>query len=608
MPTSLPRRSTFVVLVVTLLLSPALLGMQSSPAGPLDPQGPTALVAAGRGQGATFAQGANSTLLVLYEDRNYPFRVPAARGYGAARVLAPTATINVSYVPNGGKDYTGNTCINFPTDARNAFDYAASIWEGYVASAVPITIQACWRNMGSTSILGSSAVLTYSRDFTGAPVPSTWYQIALANALAGSDLDGGPSGWDMLHTYNSTFAWHYDPATSPDPGEVDFASVALHEIGHGLGFAGSMSVDNGSGGAECDGTSGHGCWGWGSGYPVVYDRFTESTAGVSLLNTGTFPQNSTALGNQLKISGGNWFDGPFAYTANGSARVGLYTPTTWTPGSSYSHVAESYNGTANALMTYSIAAQEQIHDPGPVTLGVLRDLGWVMDREPSAWLPLIHGAEPTATWTTIVSEGFEGTFPGVWTVLDNDGATNGTYYWGKRTCQAFSGSNSGWAVGGGTNGSALSCGADYPNNAQSWMVYGPFSLVGATAADLSFFAWLQTPNDATDVLGYMASTNGANFYGYMVYGDTNGWASGVLDLAAVPTGPSTTVNLLGQPSVWVALAFNSNGSTRLAEGAYVDDILVRKCTFPSCPTSLAAGPVTGKAQLTTAPIALILPD
>ena len=42
-------------------------------------------------------------------------------------------------------------------------------------------------------------------------------------------------------------------------------SVVLHELGHGLGFAGSMDVDGALG-----------SWGLGTAFPIIYDRFVEN--------------------------------------------------------------------------------------------------------------------------------------------------------------------------------------------------------------------------------------------------------------------------------------------------------------------------------------------
>jgi len=223
------------------------------------------------------------------------------------------------------------------------------------------------------------------------------------------------------------------------------------------------------------------------------------------------------------------------------------------------------------------------------------------------YLPLVvKNYPPPSTWVTIVSEDFEGAFPGSWTVDDNKPGF-GEYYWAKRNCRSYEGSYSGWAVGGGADGSALSCGSNYPNVAGSWMIYGPFSLAGATAADLSFKLWLNSESSA-DVLCRSASTNGTSFYGSCTSGDSEGWIDRTLDLADVPT----LGNLLGQTNVWVALIFNSDASSNYAEGGYVDNIVLRKDTSLAArgipPVGSGAQPDTGAGQLVETPAAMTLEE
>lgn len=203
---------------------------------------------------------------------------------------------------------------------------------------------------------------------------------------------------------------------------------------------------------------------------------------------------------------------------------------------------------------------------------------------------------PTATstpgaWVTIVSEDFEGTFPGPWTVLD-DNPGYGEYYWGKRTCRAFGGNYSGWAVGGGANGGTLPCSSNYPDRANSWMIYGPFSLAGATAAEMDFKAWVNI-GDPGDYVCWFASLDGTNFAGDCVWGSSGGWIDQVLDLSNV----TDLGSVLGQPNVWVALRFYSNTSVNNAEGAYADDILLRKCTSSGCVLHTPANPAAGPPGL-----------
>ncbi len=186
---------------------------------------------------------------------------------------------------------------------------------------------------------------------------------------------------------------------------------------------------------------------------------------------------------------------------------------------------------------------------------------------------------PTPTspsWETLVSTTFEGDFPGPWDVFDND-PSNGEQYWAARNCRPYAGNNSGWAVGGGANGSSLSCSSNYPDNADSWMVYGPFSLVNATAAELDFKLWANTQS-SYDVVCRMASINGIDFYGNCYSGYSGGWIDRTLDLTSV----FTLGDLRGYSQVWVAIIFRTNSTVNYTEGAYVDNVVLRKCMAPTC--------------------------
>lgn len=211
-----------------------------------------------------------------------------------------------------------------------------------------------------------------------------------------------------------------------------------------------------------------------------------------------------------------------------------------------------------------------------------------------ALIPTLTPTPPSSGWQTVVSTDFEGDFPGPWAVSDGNGSAFGEYYWGKRNCRAYAGNGSGWAVGAGAQGAALSCGSDYPDHASSRMVYGPFSLVGATAAELRFKAWLNT-EPGYDALCYFASINNDHFYGECWWGYSDGWVEFAFDLSDV----YQLGNLLGQPQVWVALGFYSDDAVPYAEGAYVDNVVLRRCPQgATCPAdSMAAHLWTGDAML-----------
>jgi hypothetical protein len=277
-------------------------------------------------------------------------------------------SLPASFLTSAGRvDFPkSNTVINvnytgFTSAAQTAFQFAVDIWESLIDSSVPISINASFANLGA-NILGQAGPETFIRDFSGAPQANTWYPIALANSLSGQDLDTTSS--DIGSEFNSNFNWYYGTDNNVPTNQYSFVSVVLHELAHGLGFLGLMNNQYGLG-----------SWGYGTGFPGIYDRFTENGGGQSLLNTSLFPNPSAALGSQL-TSNNIFFDGSNADAANGGNPVKLYAPSTWNGGSSYSHLDEIFNNTPNALMTYSGSPGESILNPGPVTLGIFKDMGW----------------------------------------------------------------------------------------------------------------------------------------------------------------------------------------------------------------------------------------
>ena len=143
---------------------------------------------------------------------------------------------------------------------RNAFQAAADVWGGILSSAVTINIRASFTSLECDE---EGAVLAQASPqfvFTlgNAPLRNTWYAGPLAEALAGANLsaqdDPDPTAADLRVTFNSEIdeeclgsgsGFHYGTSGGTPGGLINFVSVALHEIAHGLGFI--SFTDAGSG-------------------------------------------------------------------------------------------------------------------------------------------------------------------------------------------------------------------------------------------------------------------------------------------------------------------------------------------------------------------------
>ncbi|MCZ6776417.1 MAG: T9SS type A sorting domain-containing protein [Ignavibacteria bacterium] len=267
---------------------------------------------------------------------------------------SPTANFIVTY--NG-----------FSPAAQTAFQFAVNIWAALIGSPVTIRVTANWTSL-ATGVLGSAAANGAVRDFPGAPQSGTWYVMPLAEMLFGGNVND-PDSADIIANFNMDRSdWYLGTDGSTPPGEFDLVSVVLHELCHGLGFAGSMTVSGSMG-----------SWGLGSGFPFAYDPFPENGSGQQLIDSTIFANPSAALAAQL-TGDDIYFDSPNAVTANGGSPPKLFAPASWNQGSSYSHLDETTfsAGDPNSLMTPQLGQAEAIHSPGAITVGMFEDIGWTI--------------------------------------------------------------------------------------------------------------------------------------------------------------------------------------------------------------------------------------
>jgi hypothetical protein len=260
------------------------------------------------------------------------------------------------------------------------------IWSVHVNSPVPIKIEAFWTELEERTL--GSAGPTRIVQLPNVGEPDTWYTISQMSAMSGRTLreeieldNGEPLGYDIRINMNCNFAnWYFGTDANPPENTIDFTTVVLHEIGHGIGFLGSISVvdDPQNEGEFLE----LGEWGIGAGpLPIIFDRFAVDGENTSLLNEAVYPNPSTQLFDALTgRRGGVFFDGESALATleeSPATKAKLYTPEEFSQGSSYSHVdQETFTMTPNALMRPRIDRALAIHSPGPLFCGILNDMEW----------------------------------------------------------------------------------------------------------------------------------------------------------------------------------------------------------------------------------------
>lgn len=283
------------------------------------------------------------------------------------------ATINVTY------------SSDFPDAAIEAYERAVSIWEAHLESDVEIRIDAGRIPDPESNILGGT-------------IPNRFWALetdggdqfyvgdALADALLNRDLgaeqtdESNPP--DMLTDFNfDRTDWHFGESDAPS-NEIDFTTVALHEIGHGLHYLSLCSFEEGNGQCKFDLSEG------GQAGGVYSERVFErqSDGRLTALTDESAYSTSQELGDALTSDQLVFADeraNSAAEFSTGPVPPKIYAPSSYEPGSSISHVDENTYGFEgpNALMTPTVEPAETNRQPGPIVCGQLADIGWTLGNQ-----------------------------------------------------------------------------------------------------------------------------------------------------------------------------------------------------------------------------------
>lgn len=295
----------------------------------------------------------------------------------AGKAMKQTANIIVDYGPGFSQN----------PEAQTAFQRAVNTWSQHISTPVTIRIDASFADLGR-GVLGAAGPLFVQTTLTDGT--QEWVSIPLLEAVTGQpvedqfNINRSSADAEIQAQFNRGRSdWNFSEAP-PTTNQIDFESVVLHEIGHGLQYLSTFEVDG-----EC--FPGRGCFGLdGEGVPSGFDRFLVEFQSQDNTQTPltSLPNNSAQMADAIQVSDTEFgstqirFDGPQAsensFIGNGPEPPIMFFPGVWNQGSSGSHLDEQTYapGSEDALMTPELGSGETARRPGAVVCGTLNDLGW----------------------------------------------------------------------------------------------------------------------------------------------------------------------------------------------------------------------------------------
>lgn len=302
----------------------------------------------------------STSLLAPTAQAQVRVRASTVWGHTYAGTAIPTAIVTTTKTsPAANLEKVSKFAVtynSFPIWARAEVQAALDTWAANFKSSVDITVTATWGRSANSDVLGSARPGSYFASFTGAPDSTLWYPSALANALAGKDLDRDNP--EIIIQVNSAANWNQRGDDKPRTTEYDLESVILHEVAHGLGFLSADVYDKFFGFGSID-------------QPTPFDAYIQTPDGRRLAD---MPTPSLELGKTLTAP--LYWIGENAKRINGDTRIKMYTPAIYEQGSSVSHLDEatfSKSG-ADSVMTPNLDAGEVFHQPGPLLLAMMEDM------------------------------------------------------------------------------------------------------------------------------------------------------------------------------------------------------------------------------------------
>ena len=315
------------------------------------------------GQSILHKSGIKGAPIVCYGNQEvHRVYIPPPKGFDPANKGQKGANFEVEY-------------IDFSDTAKQAFQYAVDIWSTLIKSPVTIRIEANWKSLGSNVLGSCKPTVFYLGGYLWAPISDEYYAVALAEKIFGNEINDTLEP-DLVANFSSGASWYYGTDGNCPGDRYDLVTTVLHEIGHGLGFIGTMGTIGDS----------LGSWGFTNGLTITFDHWVENTSGERMMDLSIFENPSVELLDEF-TSDSLYYNSLIAVLSDSGSRPKLYAPSAFNDGASISHLNDATYpaGSDNSLMTHAASLGEAIHNPGPIVMGMFGDWGWIhtrFDHEP----------------------------------------------------------------------------------------------------------------------------------------------------------------------------------------------------------------------------------
>jgi hypothetical protein len=330
-----------------------------------------------------------------------PARLLRAGTFAAAALLvlpaalAPAATVTILNADAAGVGFNdptaaapvgGNTGTTLGQQRLIAFQHAADLWGSRLTSVPAIVVQGnfgpltpCTAVSGVIGSAGPNNGWIFGSAFPNVPA-NTIVAMALANKLSGTDNNG--ASHEITASFNSnigtptcltSMSWYLGLDGNPGAGQLDFVTVLLHELAHGLGFLTFANVSTGA---------------LASGLNDTFElNLFDNTAGLAWSAMTNAQRQASAINTNNLV----WTGAQAVATAttavttgkDGSNRPMMFAPSPVQVGSSVSHWNQSTAGGANCATCTNLTPNDLMKPSytGPlhatlITHKALEDTGW----------------------------------------------------------------------------------------------------------------------------------------------------------------------------------------------------------------------------------------